>query len=80
MRGMGPIDSSVDVVEQTNALSLGDTLEKNLILPSFVDGTINHLVTHGFAAGSFYIRIIDQCSLVYEVRPDWIHPVLSISN
>jgi hypothetical protein len=67
MRGMGAIDSSMDVVEQTNALGLGDTLEKNPILPSFVDGTINHLVTHGFMAGSFCIHIIDQCSLVYEV-------------
>ena len=59
MRGMGPIDSSMDAVEQTNALGLGDTLEKNPISPSFVEGTIYHLITHGFMAGSFYIRIID---------------------
>ena len=27
MRGMGPTGSSMDVIEQTNALGLGDTLE-----------------------------------------------------
>jgi hypothetical protein len=29
VRGMGPTNPSVDVMEQTNALSLNDTLEKN---------------------------------------------------
>jgi hypothetical protein len=56
---MGPIDSSVDVVEQTNALGLGDTLEKNPISPSFIEGTVYHLIAHGFTSGLFYIRIID---------------------
>ena len=59
MRGMGPIGSSMNVVEQTNALGLGDTLEKNPILPSFVEGIVYHLITHGFTTGSFYIRIIN---------------------
>ena len=80
MRGMGPIDSSVDVMEQTNALGLGDTLEKNPILPSLVESTVYHLIAHGFTAGLFYIHIIDQSSLVCEVCPDWIHLVLPISN
>jgi hypothetical protein len=66
MRCMGPTDSSMDVMEKTNALSLGDTLEKNPISPSFVEGTIYHLITHGSIAGSFYIPIIDQSSLVCE--------------
>ena len=77
---MGPIDSSVDVVEQTNALDLGDTLEKNLISSLFVKDTVYHLIAHGFMASSFYIHIIHQGSLVCEVRPDWIHPVLPVSN
>ena len=59
VRGMGPIDSSMDVLEQTNALGLGDTLDKNPISPSPVEGTFYHLIAHGFMAGSFYIRIID---------------------
>ena len=80
VRGMGPTDSSVDVVEQTNTLGLGDTLEKNPISPSLVEGTVYHLIAHGFTVGSFYVHIIDQSSLVCEVRPDWIHPVLPISN
>ena len=70
MRGMGPIDSSMDVVEQTNALGLGDTFEKNPILPSPEEGTVYHLIAHGFMAGSFYIRIIDQSNMVCEVRLD----------
>ena len=70
----------MDVVEQTNALGLGDTLEKNPILSSLVDGTVYHLIAHSFTAGSFYIRIIDQSSMVCEVYPDWIHPVLFVSN
>ena len=70
----------MDVVEQTNALDLGDTLEKNLILSLFVKDTVYHLIAHGFTAGSFYIRIIDQSSLVCEVCLDWIHPILPISN
>ena len=80
MRGVGPTDSSVDVVEQTNALSLGDTLAKNPISPSLVEGAVYHLIAHGFMAGSFYICIINQGSLVCEVRLDWIHLVLPISN
>ena len=80
MRDMGPIDYSMDVVEQTNALSLGDTFEKNPILPSPEEGTVYHLIAHGFMASSFYIHIIHQGSLVCEVRPDWIHPVLPVSN
>ena len=80
MRGMGPIDSSMDAVEQTNALGLGDTLEKNPISPSLVEGTVYHLIAHGFTTGSFYVRIIDQSSLVCEVHPDWIHLVLPIFN
>ena len=64
MKGMGPIDSSVDVAEQTNALGLGDTLEKNPISSSLVEGVVYHLVTHGFTVGSFYIHIINQSSLV----------------
>jgi hypothetical protein len=42
MRGMGPTDSSMDAVEQTNALGLGDTLEKNPISPLLVEGTVNY--------------------------------------
>jgi hypothetical protein len=59
MRGVGPIDSSMDVMEQTNALRLGDTLEKNPISPSLIEGTFYYSIAHGFMAGSFYIRIID---------------------
>ena len=70
----------MDVVEQTNALGLGDTFEKNPILPSPEEGTVYHLIAHGFTTGSFYIHIIDQSSLVCEVRPDWIYLVLPISN
>ena len=77
---MGPIDSHMDVVEQTNALSLGDTLAKNPISPSLVEGAVYHLIAHGFMAGSFYICIIDQSNLVCEVRPYWIHPVVPVSN
>ena len=80
MRGMGPIDSSVDVMEQTNALGLGDTFEKNPISPSLIKGTVYHLITHDFTGGSFYIHIIDQSSLVCELRLDWIHLVLLVSN
>ena len=64
MRGMGPKDSSMDVMEQNNALGLGDTLEKNPISSSLVEGVVYHLVTHGFTVGSFYIHIINQSSLV----------------
>jgi hypothetical protein len=39
VRGMGPIDSSVDVMEQTNALGLGDTLEKNPNSSLLIGGT-----------------------------------------
>ena len=74
MRGMGPIYSSVDVVVQTNALGLGDTFEKNPISPSPEEGTVYHLITHGFMASSFFIHIIDQSSMVCEVCLDWIHP------
>ena len=57
--GMGPTDSSLDVVEQTNAFGLGDTLEKNPISPSPEEGTVYHFIAHGFTASSFYICIID---------------------
>ena len=77
---MGPIDSSMDVVEQTNALGLCDAFEKNPITASFVDDTVYHCIDHGFTAGSFYVCTIDQGSLVCEVRLDWIHPVLPVSN
>ena len=60
----------MNVVEQTNALGLGDTLEKNPISPSLVEGTVYHLIAHGFTDGLFHIRIIDQGSLICEVRPD----------
>ena len=70
MRGLGPIDSSVVVMEQTNALGLCDTFEKNPITAPFVDDTVYHLIAHGFTAGSFHIHIIDQGSLVCEVCPD----------
>ena len=59
MRGMGPIDSSMDVVEQTNALGLGDTFEKNPISPFPKEGTVYHLIAHGFTVGLFYICIIN---------------------
>ena len=39
MRGMGPIDSLVDVMEQINALDLCDTFEKNPISSLFVEDT-----------------------------------------
>ena len=77
---MGPTDSSMDVVEQTNALGLGDTLEKNPFLTSPEEGIVYHLIAHGFTVGSFYICIIDQSSLACDVHPDWIHPVLFVSN
>ena len=80
MRDMGPIDSSVDVVEQTNALGLCDAFEKNPIMALFIEDTVNHCIEHGFTAGSFHIYTIDQTILVCEVRPDWIHPVLPVSN
>ena len=70
VRGMGPTNSSMDVVEQTNALGLGDTFEKNPISPLPEEGTVYHLIAHGFMAGSFYIRIIDQSNMVCEVRLD----------
>ena len=72
---MGPIDSSVDVAEETNALGLCDAFET-----SFVQDTVHHCIEHGFMAGSFHICTIDQGILVCEVRPDWIHPVLPVSN
>ena len=77
---MGPTYSSVDVTEQTNALGLGDTLEKNPTSPLLVVDTVYHLIAHGFTARLFCIRIINQSSLVCEVRPDWIYLVLPISN
>ena len=61
---MGPTYSSMDVVEQTNALGLGDTLEKNPISPSLVEGMVYHLIAHGIMIGSFYVHIINQSSLV----------------
>jgi hypothetical protein len=60
----------MDVVEQTNALGLGDTLEKNPISPLLIEGTAYHLIAHAFMAGSFYIHIINQSSLVCEVCLD----------
>ena len=80
MRCIGPIDSFVDVVEQTNALGLGDTFEKNPITAPFIEDTVNHCIEHGFTAGSFHICTINQSILVCEVHPDWIHLVLPISN
>ena len=77
---MGPTDSFMDVMEQTDALGLCDTFEKNPIMALFVEDTVYHLITHGFMAGSFHICIIDHGSLVCVVRLDWIHPVLPISN
>jgi hypothetical protein len=59
MRDMGPIDSSVDVAEQTNALGLCDAFEKNPITASFIEDTVYHCIKHGFTANSFYIHIID---------------------
>ena len=52
MRDMGPTDSSMDVVEQTNALGLCDALEKNPITAPFIEDTVNHCIEHGFTAGS----------------------------
>jgi hypothetical protein len=80
MSGIGPTNFSVDAEEQINALSLGDTFEKNPSLPSLIEGIIYHLTAHGFTAGSFCIRIMDKSSLVCEVFPDWIHLVLPVSN
>ena len=80
MRDMGPTDSSVDVVEQTNALGLCDAFEKNPITAPFIEDIVDHCIEHGFTAGSFHICTIDQSILVCEVRPDWIHLVLPISN
>ena len=80
MRDMGPIDSSVDVTEQTNALGLCDAFEKNPITASFVEDTIYLCIDHGFTASSFHIYTIDQSILVCEVHSDWIQPALPISN
>jgi hypothetical protein len=70
----------VDVTEQTIALGLCDAFEKNPITALFVEDTIDHCIEHGFTAGLFHICAIDQSILVCEVRPDWIHLVLPISN
>ena len=59
MRDMGPTDSFVDVVEQTNALGLCDAFEKNPIMASFVDDTVYHCIDHGFTAGSLHIFTMD---------------------
>jgi hypothetical protein len=80
MRSMGSIDSSMDVMEQTNALGSCDAFEKNPITASFLEDTIYHCITHGFTADSFYVCIIVEYSLVCEVCLDWFHPVLLISN
>ena len=80
MRDMGPIDSSVDVMEQTKALSLCDTFDKKPITASFVEDTVYHCIEHGFTASSFHICTINQSILVCEVRPDWIHLGLPVSN
>ena len=70
----------MDVMEQTNALGLCDAFEKNPIMALFVENTVYHCIKHGLIASSFHVYSIDQGSLVCEVRPDWIHPVLLISN
>jgi hypothetical protein len=72
---MEPTNFSVDVKEQLNALVLGDTFVKNLISPS-LEGTAHQLTVYGCTADSFRICIIDQSSLVWEVRPDWSYPIL----
>ena len=54
MRDMGPIDSSVDVAEETNALRLCDAFET-----SFVQDTVHHYIEHGFTSGSFHICTIN---------------------
>jgi hypothetical protein len=59
MRDMGPTNSSVDVIEQTNALNLCDAFEKNPITALFVEDTIYHCIQHGFTAGSFHICTIN---------------------
>ena len=59
MRDMGPIDSSMYVVEQTNALNLCDAFEKNPITASFVDDTVYHCIDHGFTASSLHIFTMD---------------------
>jgi hypothetical protein len=58
----------MDVVEQTNALSLCDTFEKNPIMAPFVDDIVYHLIAHGFMAGLFHVCTIDHGSLVCEVH------------
>ena len=70
----------MDVMEQTNALDLCDAFEKNPITTTFVEDIVYHCIEHGFMAGLFHIRIINLGSLVCEVRLDWIHPVLPVSN
>ena len=77
---MGPTDSSMNVMEQTNALGLCEAFEKNPITAPFIEDTVNHCIEHGFMAGLFHICTIDQSILVCEVRPDWIHLVLPVSN
>jgi hypothetical protein len=67
---MGPTDSFVDVVEQTNALGLCDAFEKSPITASFVEDTVYHCIEHDFTTGSFHICTIDQSILVCEVCPD----------
>ena len=59
MRDMGPTDSSMDVVEQTNALDLCDAFEKNPIAALFIEDIVNHCIEHGFTAGSFHICTIN---------------------
>ena len=59
MRNIGPIDSSMDVVEQTNALGLCDAFEKNPIMDPFVEDTVYHCIKHGFTASSFHVYSID---------------------
>ena len=59
MRDMGPIDSSMDVVEQTNALGLCDAFENNPITTPFIEDTVDHCIKHGFMASSFHVYSID---------------------
>jgi hypothetical protein len=63
MRDMGPINSSMDVMEQTNALNLCDAFEKNPIMALFTEDTIYHCIKHGFTASSFHICTINQCKV-----------------
>ena len=56
---MGPTDSSMDVVEQTNALDLCDAFEKNPIAALFIEDIVNHCIEHGFTSGSFHICTIN---------------------